>query len=89
MNPSATQLHTEIVGLFRDINIDVPDPDTDLIATGRLDSMGMIELLLNLERRYHIRIDLQTVAIERFKSVSSIAALVAAQHTNGNGNGHS
>ena len=82
----STQLHTELIALFRGtLNIDVPDPDTDLIATGRLDSMAMIELLLNLERRYGIRIDLQTVAIERFKSVSSIAELVAAQRPNGNG----
>ena len=73
------------MALFRStLNIEVPDPDTDLIATGRLDSMAMIELLLNLERRYGVRIDLQTVPIERFKSVSSIAELIGAQHVNGN-----
>ena len=88
MSTSPAELHAELMTLFRDtLNIEVPDPNTDLIATGRLDSMAMIELLLNLERRYGIRIDLQTVAIERFKSVSSIAELIGAQHVNGNGRG--
>ena len=86
MRVTPVDLQAELIALFRDaLNIDVPAADTDLIATGRLDSMGMIELLLNLERRYGIRIDLQTVAIERFKSVNAIAELVAQQHANGTG----
>src|SRR5213078_626015 len=39
-------IQAEVAAIFaRDLHIDVPAPDTDLLTTGRLDSIGMVELL--------------------------------------------
>jgi methoxymalonate biosynthesis acyl carrier protein len=77
-------VQAEITALFtRDLNVDVPSPDTDLLETGRLDSVGMVELLVRLEERFGIRIPLENLEIDQFRSVAAIAAFVLAQS-----NGH-
>jgi acyl carrier protein len=51
-------LHAQLAALFADdLHIDVPTPDTDLFATARLDSLGVVELVLELERRFGISIE--------------------------------
>jgi acyl carrier protein len=81
-----SSLHPELTELLRTaLNLDVPAPDTDLIATGRLDSMGMVELLVNLERRYGLVVDMRQLDIAQFRSVASIAEFVARAAPNGNG----
>jgi methoxymalonate biosynthesis acyl carrier protein len=77
-------VQAEITSLFtRDLNIEVPSPDTDLLETGRLDSVGMVELLVRLEERFGIRIPLENLEIDQFRSVATIAAFILAQS-----NGH-
>ena len=86
MTTASATLHAELTGLLTEtLNIAVPSSDTDLIATGLLDSIGMVELLVSLEQRYGITVNMRELAIEHFQSVATIAAFVAAQR---NGNGH-
>lgn len=86
MTGTAATLQRELIELFQTaLNVDVPSPDTDLIATGRLDSMAMVELLLNLERRFGIVVDMRDLAIQDLRSVDAIAQFVARRRSNGGG----
>ena len=59
--------------------IDVPTPETDLLSTGLLDSLGLIQLLTHIEESFGVRIALDEIEIEDLRSVSSIASLVVKQ----------
>jgi len=59
--------------------IEVDSPETDLLSTGLLDSLGLIQLLVHLEEKFGVRIALDEIEIEDLRSVASIAALVARQ----------
>lgn len=61
------------------LHVDVPSRETDLIRTGRLDSVGLVDLLLRLERQYGVRVDMETLEIDEFRSLGRITAFVAAR----------
>ena len=61
------------------LNIKVPSPDADLFESGLLDSMQIVELVLQIERRLGVRIDLERVDFDDLRSVSGIARLIAAE----------
>jgi acyl carrier protein len=54
----------------------VPSADADLLETGILDSMNFVDLVVILEERYGLTLDLASIDLEEFRSVSSIARLV-------------
>jgi methoxymalonate biosynthesis acyl carrier protein len=71
-------LQAELSDLFANmLHVQVPSPDTDLLATARLDSVGMVELLLQIEKRFGVRVDMRDFEIDHFRSLSAIAAFVA------------
>ena len=71
---SAADVHV----LFTDtLGVRVPDDDTDVIATGLLDSLGVAELLLTLEERFDVTIDMASLDLDDIRSVRSIVALLA------------
>jgi acyl carrier protein len=71
-------LQAELSDLFANVlHVQVPSPDTDLLATARLDSVGMVELLLQLEKRFGLRVEMQGFEIDHFRSLRAIAAFVA------------
>lgn len=73
-------LQEEIAAVFTQaLKIDVPSHDTDLLATGLLDSLGFVELMLQLEQRFGIHIAMEDLEPDQFRSIASIAAFVAAQ----------
>jgi acyl carrier protein len=75
-------LRSEIAAIFADaLNIEVPSPDTDLLATGLLDSLGFVDLLLALERRLGVHIAMESLEPDNFRSLTSIAAFVVAQRS--------
>ena len=77
--PAPEVVRAELTALFaRDLSVQVPSPETDLLETGRLDSVGMVELLVRLEERFGVRVE-----IEQFRSVAAIATFILAQS-----NGH-
>ena len=79
-------LQAELTALFsKRLGVEVPSPDTDLLATGRLDSVGFVELLVQLEKRFGLRVELDDVEVENFRSLATIAAYIA----NRRGAGHS
>jgi acyl carrier protein len=66
---------TDIVTNF--LMLEVPSPDADLIAAGQLDSLSLIELMVQLEQRLGVSVSLDDVEVEDLRSVTSLAALVA------------
>jgi acyl carrier protein len=80
MNASIATVQAELTTLFaRDLHVEVPSPDTDLLETGRLDSLGMVELLSRLEDRFGVRIPIENLEIDHFRSVAAIAAFILAR----------
>jgi methoxymalonate biosynthesis acyl carrier protein len=59
-------------------HIEVPSPDTDLLETGILDSFQFVELLLQLEQRFNLRIKIDDIDLEDLRTIARIARLVAA-----------
>lgn len=64
----------QISELIRDqLSIDVPAPDTDLIESGLLDSLGLVMLITALEDAFACELPLDDFEIDRFRSVEQIA----------------
>ncbi len=65
--------------LFVDaLTVEVPASDTDLIETGLLDSLALVELLFALEREFDVAIPLEELEIESFRTAESIAEYISA-----------
>ncbi len=74
-------IQAEVAAIFaRDLHIDVHAPDTDLLTTGRLDSIGMVELLLQLENHFGVRAEMDDLEIDHFRSIAAIASFITTRH---------
>jgi acyl carrier protein len=51
--------------------------DTDLLGTGLLDSMLIIDLIAHVEKKHGVRIDDAEITPEHFRSISRAADLIA------------
>lgn len=68
----------EIRGIFSQrLAIEVDSPTVDLLDTGLVDSVTLVELLLVLEQQFAISLPLEDLEMEDFRSVAKIADLVA------------
>jgi acyl carrier protein len=56
-----------------------PDDDDDLLATGVIDSHGVMELVQFLEERFGVSIGDDELVPENFQSLSRIEELVASK----------
>jgi D-alanine--poly(phosphoribitol) ligase subunit 2 len=59
------------------LHIEVPAGATDLLATGIMDSLALVELLLRLEQTFGARISIDDLELDNFRSLDSIARFVA------------
>ncbi len=58
--------------LLQVINDDVPANDTDLLETGLIDSLALVNLIMELESRFKVVIDFDALELESFRSVDSM-----------------
>jgi acyl carrier protein len=66
-----------VLRLFGDeLSIDVASPTTDLIETGLLDSLALVEMIAAIEQEFRVDLALDALEIDAFRSVESIAAFV-------------
>ena len=73
-------LEGRLAKLFTDrLNTEVPAADTDLFETGILDSLRFVELLAALEETFAVRVSVEELDIDDFRSVSRIAGFLAAK----------
>jgi acyl carrier protein len=56
--------------------IDAIVHDSDMLAGGVIDSLGITELIAFLEGKYAIKVDDDDIDAENFRSIDSIAAFV-------------
>lgn len=77
MTPTAAELGSRITRLIRDtLHFDVPGADTDLMASGLIDSMGLVTLVVDLEQEFGCEIPLEAFDIECFRSVDRMASFM-------------
>jgi methoxymalonate biosynthesis acyl carrier protein len=78
--PRLSSIQAALAALFADdLGVEIPSSDTDLLATARLDSLGVVELIMQLERRFGITVELEDLELDNFRTLNSIAAFVAAR----------
>jgi len=67
--------------LLKEVNVEVPSPETDLLETGVLDSLKLAELLSHLESRFGTRISVEDLEVDNFRSISRMAAFLQRRAT--------
>jgi methoxymalonate biosynthesis acyl carrier protein len=63
----------------RELNLPALSPATDLFESGCLDSLSFVELWLQLELAFGLRIPLQDLELAEFRSIGRIAAFVGGR----------
>jgi acyl carrier protein len=57
-------------------DISAPAPQTDIIEAALLDSLALVTLLFEVELQFGMEIPLESLQIEDFRTIASIARLV-------------
>jgi acyl carrier protein len=79
--PDSNTLAQQISALLSEkLHLQVPSLDTDLINTGLVDSLMFVEFLAQLEAGFGIRVSLEDLEIDRFRTISSIARFIASKN---------
>lgn len=80
MNINVSEHYTSpiaaLMKLFSAMHVEVPTPQTDLFDSGILDSQRMVELILQVEQRFGVKMNVEDFELEDFRSIDSIAALI-------------
>ena len=77
---SDEKLAREIQALLSEkLMAQVDSPDTDLLEAGVLDSLSLVRLLTHLEEHFGLKVVMEELEIEDFRSIRSIACFVASQ----------
>jgi D-alanine--poly(phosphoribitol) ligase subunit 2 len=58
-------------------HIEVPSADMDLLATGVLDSLQFVELLLQIEQQFGIQVAIEDIDLDDLRSLARIGRMVA------------
>ena len=85
---STTQLEARLLRSVRDrLGIEIPSAEVDLLESGLLDSLTFVELLVMVEEKFGVAVDLAELELDDFRSVRSIAAFVQRERAAGSGAG--
>ncbi|MBS0203750.1 MAG: acyl carrier protein [Planctomycetes bacterium] len=77
MNRTAPQEESICQFLIQSTGDESLKPETDLLASGLLDSLTMMDLVVFIEVEFQQRIAMDEMRPERFRTIRSIAELVA------------
>jgi len=70
-------VHQKLTELFaKKLSLEVSSVDTDLVETGLLDSLALVELLAQLDETFGVSISTDDLELENFRSIASIAGFV-------------
>ena len=58
------------------LNVQVPSQEADLIESGLIDSLALVELLFAIEREFSVSLPLDDLEIENFRSVTRISEVI-------------
>jgi D-alanine--poly(phosphoribitol) ligase subunit 2 len=69
-----------VMRVLRDsLHLDVEDQSVDLIEAGLLDSLAVVELLFELERALKVKLLLEELEVDDFRSVEQITRFVTSR----------
>ncbi len=78
----AKTLVGDIRAVLRDhLTVMVDSPEVDLLETGLIDSIGLVELILQLEDRFGMSLPMDALEIDDFRSINKIADLITRLST--------
>jgi acyl carrier protein len=84
-----SEFESRVKAIFlRQLNLDVPSVETDLLETGVLDSLKFVELLLALEVELATKLSVHELELDNFRSIQKIAFFLSqrfSSETNGDG----
>ena len=78
MNNEQTVIERLGILFAETFHIEAPSVDTDLLESGILDSFQFVEMLLQLEQRFELRIKIEDIDLDDLRTLERIARLVAA-----------
>lgn len=82
--PAPETLADQIARVFATkLHVEAPSVDTDLVEAGVLDSMAFVELLLSLEDEFGVKVSLDELELDNFRSIARIAEFVAGHDAAG------
>lgn len=67
------------------LSIELPARDTDLLEAGLLDSLTLVQLLVEVESEFDVEIPLDELDPDEFRTAESIARYVASLSANAAG----
>ena len=71
-------LPADLARIFAEVTgSEPPGADADLIEDGVLDSLTLVELLFAIEQELGVEIPAERLEVERFRTLASLAELVA------------
>jgi D-alanine--poly(phosphoribitol) ligase subunit 2 len=59
------------------LSVAAPDPDVDLVQSGLIDSLGLVTLLFEVEREFGVRVPLESLDVEDFRTIANLVRTVA------------
>jgi acyl carrier protein len=62
--------------MLEHLHVEVPSADTDLLDSGLLDSLQLVDLLLLIEQQFGHRIAIEAIDLENLRSLTRIAELL-------------
>jgi acyl carrier protein len=67
----------ELMLLFQnELNVDVPSADTDLVESGLLDSLMLVDLLVAIENKFNVSLPLEEVDLEQLRDARRLANML-------------
>jgi acyl carrier protein len=76
---SDTTLEEQMTTILREaLQVEVPSADTDLMATGVLDSLAIVTVIGEVEDRLGVELPLDELDIDSFRTVARMADFVRA-----------
>jgi acyl carrier protein len=69
--------------LAEKLTVQVASLDTDLLETGVLDSLAVVRLLVQIEERFGLTVEMENLEIEDLRSIRSITRLISRRNAAG------
>ena len=63
--------------------LELPSDDSDLLESGRIDSLALVELIYAIEEEFGVELQLEQLDAERFRTIGAIVLLVAGPNSTG------
>ncbi len=62
--------------MLEHLHVDVPSADADLLESGMLDSLQLVDLLLLIEQHFGRRVAIEAIDLENLRSLARLAQLL-------------